>query len=80
MTHPVPLCRATRWFLMPAVSAEGTLNIRPVFSSDHPTRYEAPIGEDARETRASQIVACIPWFPGDALHVKAVAVKITGVL
>jgi hypothetical protein len=62
MTYPGSRYRANLWFLVPVVSSEGTLNIGPIAPSDCPTGYVALIEDDARETRVSRTVACIPWF------------------
>jgi hypothetical protein len=80
MTHPGSRCRAGLWFVLPAVSSEGTLNSGPVLPSDGQIEDVAPIGDDTRDTRASQRVSYIPWFLVDVLHVKATELKRTGVL
>jgi hypothetical protein len=73
-------CQSRLWFLLPAVSSEGILNVGSVLPSDGQTGYVARIGDDAPETRVSQRIACVPSLLGDVFHVKAGELKRTGVL
>jgi hypothetical protein len=52
----------------------------PGLPSDHPSGNGVLIGDDARETRVSQRVTCIPWLLVDVLPMKAAELKRTGVL
>jgi hypothetical protein len=73
MAYPGSRYRARIWFFVPAVSSEGTLDIRPVLL--------LTVSQDnAGQTRVSDKVVCISWFSVDVLHMKAAELKRTGIL